>query len=127
MKISQSNLGPYIKEDIRYNILFESSDLPVPQIPKDAKDSQKKKIRDKFEKDKKSLLKKEGFVYSPLSEEEKNKINYLNCRKLSYQTSNLTNEDLIIALWEMVVENRPEKAQELQEKRNTIKEKYPKA
>lgn len=35
-------------------------------------------------------------------------------------------EDLIVALWEMVVENRPESAQELQAVREQVKAEYPK-
>lgn len=35
-------------------------------------------------------------------------------------------EDLIVALWEMVVENRPESAQELQAIREQVKAEYPK-
>lgn len=35
-------------------------------------------------------------------------------------------EDLIIALWEMVVENRPEYAQQLQQRRLEIKTQFPK-
>jgi hypothetical protein len=35
-------------------------------------------------------------------------------------------EDMIVALWEMVVENRPEFANRLQEKRQEIKQRYPK-
>ena len=35
-------------------------------------------------------------------------------------------DDMIVALWEMVVENRPEFANELQSRRSEIKSKYPK-
>lgn len=35
-------------------------------------------------------------------------------------------DDMIVALWEMVVENRPEKATELQARREQIKQQYPK-
>ena len=35
-------------------------------------------------------------------------------------------DDLIVALWEMVIENKPEMAQALQAKRLEIKNKYPK-
>lgn len=35
-------------------------------------------------------------------------------------------DDMIVALWEMVVENRPELAQKLQARREEIKAKYPK-
>lgn len=35
-------------------------------------------------------------------------------------------DDMIVALWEMVVENRPEFAQELQERRQEVKTQYPK-
>lgn len=35
-------------------------------------------------------------------------------------------DEILVALWEMVVENRPEKAQELQARREEIKAKYPK-
>lgn len=35
-------------------------------------------------------------------------------------------DDMIVALWEMVVENRPEMAQRLQARREEIKEQFPK-
>ena len=35
-------------------------------------------------------------------------------------------DEILVALWEMVVENRPEKAQALQVRREEIKAKYPK-
>lgn len=35
-------------------------------------------------------------------------------------------DEILVALWEMVVEGRPEKAQELQARREEIKLKYPK-
>jgi hypothetical protein len=35
-------------------------------------------------------------------------------------------DEILVALWEMVVEDRPEKAQELQARREEIKAKYPK-
>jgi hypothetical protein len=35
-------------------------------------------------------------------------------------------DDMIVALWEMVVENRPETAQELQARREQIKTQFPK-
>jgi hypothetical protein len=35
-------------------------------------------------------------------------------------------DDMIVALWEMVVENRPEKAQDLQARREYIKQQFPK-
>ena len=35
-------------------------------------------------------------------------------------------DEILVALWEMVVENRPEKAQALQARREEIKAKYPK-
>jgi hypothetical protein len=35
-------------------------------------------------------------------------------------------DELIVALWELVVENRPESANELQAKREAVKQKYPK-
>lgn len=51
-------------------------------------------------------------------------------RKLAQQRSAPgeypSKDDLIVALWEMVVENKPEFAQALQEKRLEIKNKYPK-
>jgi len=36
-------------------------------------------------------------------------------------------DDMIVALWEMIVENRPEFAERLQERRNEIKSQYPKS
>jgi hypothetical protein len=51
-------------------------------------------------------------------------------RKVAMQRSMPGNypskDELIIALWEMVVENRPDLAQSLQARREEIKEKYPK-
>ena len=35
-------------------------------------------------------------------------------------------DEILVALWEMVVENRPEKAEALQARREEIKAKYPK-
>jgi hypothetical protein len=35
-------------------------------------------------------------------------------------------DDMIVALWEMVVENRPEYAEQLQARRVEIKSQYPK-
>ena len=35
-------------------------------------------------------------------------------------------DDMIVALWEMVVENRPEFAQQLQTRREAIKQQFPK-
>lgn len=35
-------------------------------------------------------------------------------------------DDMIVALWEMVVENRPERVQELQTRREQIKQQFPK-
>lgn len=47
---------------------------------------------------------------------------YLESRKAEYPSTN----ELIVALWEMHVENRPEAALALQAKREAVKEKYPK-
>lgn len=51
-------------------------------------------------------------------------------RKIAQQRSTPgeypSKDEIIVALWEMVVENRPEKAQALQARREEIKSKYPK-
>lgn len=50
------------------------------------------------------------------------KPSYQELRRNEYPTPS----ELIVALWEKVIENRPELANELQSKREEIKEKYPK-
>ena len=47
-------------------------------------------------------------------------------RKAEYIVKGLTPEKLIIALWEDVVEGRPEEVNRIQAERVKVKEKYPK-
>jgi len=77
----------------------------------------------------------EYFVTEPTEEiaiEKYNEIKFLeaNPPKPSYQELRRNEypalNELIVALWEKVIENRPELANELQSKREEIKEKYPK-
>lgn len=51
---------------------------------------------------------------------------YPDFRREAYNKAGLSTEELIIALWEKVVENRPEKADAIQSQRMIIKEQYPK-
>lgn len=48
-------------------------------------------------------------------------------RKNEYYEQSCTPDELIVALWEYVVENRPAAMNELQEKRLAVKQKYPKS
>lgn len=54
------------------------------------------------------------------------KKNYAEKRKIGYEKEGVTVEAMAEALWEKIVENRPEKATALQTKRLVIKQKYPK-
>lgn len=47
-------------------------------------------------------------------------------RREEYEKEGITPQMMIIALWELAVENRPQAVNELQAKRQAIKEKYPK-
>jgi hypothetical protein len=53
----------------------------------------------------------------------------VNLKKIQRQRANPgeypSKDELLVALWEKVVENRPEYAQELQARREEIKAKYP--
>jgi hypothetical protein len=53
----------------------------------------------------------------------------VNLKKIQRQRSTPgeypAKDEILVALWEMVVENRPEKAQALQARREEIKAKYP--
>lgn len=51
---------------------------------------------------------------------------YQELRAKKYLAKGLTTDKLIVALWEKVIENRPESANELQSKREEVKKKYPK-
>lgn len=47
-------------------------------------------------------------------------------RRSEYLKHGITSEELLVALWEKVVENQPESANQIQVKRNGVKQKYPK-
>ena len=44
-----------------------------------------------------------------------------NARREAYLNKGCTIDDLVVALWELIVEGRPERSQELQEKRIEVK------
>ena len=54
------------------------------------------------------------------------KKDYAFKRQAEYLKEGITSEALIVALWEQIVENRPEAAQTLQAKRTAVKAKHPK-
>ena len=58
--------------------------------------------------------------------EAKLRAKYSENRAKEYEKQGLTADKMIIALWEKVVENRPESADTIQAKRTEIKAKYPK-
>lgn len=51
---------------------------------------------------------------------------YQRDREKDYNESGSKIQDMIVAMWEKVIENRPESANAIQEKRLVIKDKYPK-
>jgi hypothetical protein len=55
----------------------------------------------------------------------KNKAQYLDFRKAEYQKQ-MSAHDMLIALWESVIEGRNDKVNSLQAKRLKIKEQFPK-
>jgi hypothetical protein len=80
---------------------------------------------------------KEGFEWidakSPevetailLRVETENKQNYLEHRQNEYFKQGITEKEMVVALWEKVMENRPASADSLQAKRSAIKQLYPK-
>ena len=60
-------------------------------------------------------------------EAEREATEYERSRKDAYLTEGITTEILIVALWERAVEGRPEAADAIQVKRESIKAQYPKA
>jgi len=60
--------------------------------------------------------------FQAILEAEKPKPTYADLRRAEYPSI----QDMIVALWEDIIEGRPESRIALQEKRVTIKEKYPK-
>lgn len=60
-------------------------------------------------------------------EAERGATEYERSRKDAYLTEGITAEILIVALWERTVEGRPEAADAIQVKRESIKVQYPKA
>ncbi|MBU1067467.1 hypothetical protein KKE60_06745 [Patescibacteria group bacterium] len=55
---------------------------------------------------------------NPLTVQEK--------RQQEYESTGCSVNDLIVALWEKIVENRPEEATDIQAKREAVKAKFPK-
>jgi len=51
---------------------------------------------------------------------------YQRDREKEYNESGAKIQDMIVALWEKVIENRPSNANAIQDKRLVIKDKYPK-
>ncbi len=51
---------------------------------------------------------------------------YQVLREKEYLSQGITEKEMIVALWEKVIENRPQAANDLQAKREQIKTKYPK-
>ena len=51
---------------------------------------------------------------------------YAENRKNEYQKQGITTDELIVALWELLIENKPAPATAIQVKRTEIKELYPK-
>jgi hypothetical protein len=47
-------------------------------------------------------------------------------RKQEYESLGVSTDKMIVAMWEMIVENRPEAMNALQAKRQAIKNKHPK-
>ena len=64
-------------------------------------------------------------VVQPLLE-KKVRENYSNERAQAYLNAGITIEAMTIALWERVIENRPQLSDELQAKRIEIKNQFPK-
>jgi hypothetical protein len=60
-------------------------------------------------------------------EAERAATEYERSRKDAYLAEGITTEILIVALWERAVEGRPEAADAIQVKRESIKPQYPKA
>lgn len=62
-----------------------------------------------------------------LWEEIKDAVNLRKVQQMRSLPGNYPHkDDMLIALWEMLVENRPEKVQELQARREEIKAQFPK-
>lgn len=59
-------------------------------------------------------------------QEELKKTEYQRLREKELKKEGLTKDELIVALWERVMENRPEYSDELQKKRIEVKAKIPK-
>ena len=64
--------------------------------------------------------------YLPLIEEAKNEKTTDELRQKEYLAKGLTPDKLIVALWEKVVEGRPEEADKIQAERIAIKQQIPK-
>jgi hypothetical protein len=61
-----------------------------------------------------------------LSDHEPEPLPLADRRKQEYEKRGVTSEALVVALWESVIENRPEAAASLQEIRNQVKVSIPK-
>lgn len=73
------------------------------------------------------LITSSSIIYNtiPLSQEEKDKYSNIQSdakRNIEYPSIH----DLTVALWELIIEKRPEASQQLQNKRLEVKAKYPK-
>lgn len=75
----------------------------------------------------------DGYLYYPKSIGKQKLADYVAPpepdyvieRRQAYEAEGCTMDELVAALWEMAVEGRPERAQELQGKREAIKERLP--
>lgn len=77
------------------------------------------------------IVSEESVVYPILDKTEEELLEdytreYKDLRKKEYIEKGLTEESLIIALWEKVLEGKDSLANEIQTKRLEVKEKYPK-
>lgn len=57
---------------------------------------------------------------------EKVGLSISSLRRNEYLKRGITSEEMLVALWEKVVENQPESANQIQTKRNGVKQKFPK-
>ena len=59
-------------------------------------------------------------------EDNKKRYGYIDQRLEAYQKEGITTHALVVAVWERIVENRPESSDNLQAKREVIKQRIPK-
>ncbi len=100
--------------------------LPVDIVQPDYDESTQKLGTDQYEIKSDRVIVTTQIINLSIPEIETKKqlaaTEYQRLRQMEYPASH----DMIVALWEQVVENRPETATALQEKRIAVKTKYPK-